>query len=42
VGVVSVYIPLHDIAVFFAGFMTCFFIGLFVWIFASKDEGPGL
>lgn len=37
-----VYLPLHDIAVFAAGLTTMFFISLFVWIFASKDEGPGL
>lgn len=35
----SVFIPLHDIGVFFAGFMTMFFIGLFVLIFTSKDGG---
>lgn len=35
----TVFIPLHDIGVFVAGFMTMFFIALFVWIFTSKDGG---
>jgi ascorbate-specific PTS system EIIC-type component UlaA len=35
----NVFIPLHDIAMFLAGFATMFFIALFAWIFASKDGG---
>ena len=35
----EVFIPMHDICVFLAGFMTMFFIALFAWIIGHKDGG---
>lgn len=34
----TVFIPVHDMLVFSAGFMTMFFIALFVFIFSDKRD----